>query len=129
MEQQTMSVRTTPSRQALARLDKCSSDIELTDLSPDFAVPRQRDIYTHISEMWDLIKNNIPALNTGVEDTMEAQIFWDGFEEMAHVVILVVMYCAFHRVEIFNGYDKKPNKEKEEAPCCVTQALATLISK
>lgn len=146
-----MSLRYEPRPKALKRYKNSISYMSFRDLNLKFPVEETKmlDDLSDINTMYqclneispktkinysDLNENkykNYEKLTNTMEEIVENDIFIKGLQKMAHLVILTVLYSAYHKLETFTQFYKvqPPRQGKGPHPTLLTKALGWLVSK
>lgn len=119
--------------EALERFRESSHLLQMENITQDFPFDEEtrKKCETKLHSMEEKLENSIPgnytkdkdvnsvsfynALKNDVgEQALKSNDFKAGFKELAYVVILKIMYCTFHDIEIFPGIIKKKKRIKRE---------------
>jgi hypothetical protein len=140
-----MPVRTVATTEALRLSKEQSGKIGYEHLVQTFPVDKtmSMEYMASIQKMRSTLFNNIKSQYTRMdskmisfERTLDEEVgktiintdFLQGFRDMAHTVVLMVLYCSNNGQKIFSGF--KPGKfDPLDPPTCLSNALAHLISK
>jgi hypothetical protein len=119
--------------EALERFKESGRLLRMENITQDFPFDKEtrKKCETKLHAMEEKLEDSIPgnytkdkdvnsvsfynALKNDVgEQALKSNDFKAGFKELAYVVILKIIYCTFHDIEIFPGFIKQKKRTKRE---------------